>query len=124
MKEVPTLVLGVLLCVLNTNCHPSPLVKTNNDPPAEIGVDGIGDTRVANDNRADTYGIYDVTAKRFKRAGSFTTGSRGRCKQECAAKDAICACSLVCCCCVPLGLPWPHSHDTLNCLPQFPTLLG
>ena len=56
MKEVPTLVLGAILCVINTNCHPSPLVKTKNDPPAEIGVDGIGDTRVADDNGGSMLG--------------------------------------------------------------------
>ena len=56
MKEVPTLVLGALLCVINTNCHPSPAVKTNNDLPAEIGVDGIGDARGADDNGGNMLG--------------------------------------------------------------------
>ena len=56
MREAPTLVLGALLCVINTNCHPSPAVKTNNDPPAEIGVDGIVDTRVSDGNGGNMLG--------------------------------------------------------------------
>ena len=56
MKEVPTIVVGALLCVINTNCHPSPAVKTNNDPPAEIDVDGNGNTRIADDNGGNILG--------------------------------------------------------------------
>ena len=48
------------------------------------------------------HAIYDVTGKRIKRAGSYATGSFGRCKRECAAKGGRCCSSyfaLVLFCC-------------------------
>ena len=50
MKKIQILVLGTLLSVANIKCQPSPLSTTNNDPAANIVIEGSRDARIADDN--------------------------------------------------------------------------